>query len=85
MGLNTCRYPKNVEHFIPLRVRRGLGFRVRARLRRALRFANGRGRNLWRDDRETRNERAYDARAFDVLDDQVPALHGQPFVTVAQT
>ena len=34
-------------------------------------------------DREARNEREYDAWAFDVLDDQAPALHGQPFVTVA--
>ncbi len=34
-------------------------------------------------DREARNDREYDAWAFDVLDDQAPALHGQPFVTVA--
>ncbi|MGB7434710.1 MAG: hypothetical protein WBR26_03260 [Candidatus Acidiferrum sp.] len=34
-------------------------------------------------DRETRGERKYDNWAYDVLDDSVPALHGQPFVTVA--
>ena len=34
-------------------------------------------------DREQREERVYDAWAYDVLDDAVPAFHKQPFVTVA--
>jgi hypothetical protein len=33
-------------------------------------------------ERETREERRYEAWAYDVLDEGVPALHGQPFVTV---
>lgn len=33
-------------------------------------------------EREVRDDRAYDARAFDVLDDATPAFHKQPFVTV---
>jgi len=33
-------------------------------------------------DREQRHERAYDAWAYDLLDDAVPAFHKQPFVTV---
>lgn len=32
--------------------------------------------------REARGDRGYEAWAYDVLDDGVPALHGQPFVTV---
>lgn len=34
-------------------------------------------------DREQRRDRAYDAWAYDALDDAVPAFHKQPFVTVA--
>jgi hypothetical protein len=33
-------------------------------------------------DREQRQERSYDAYAYDILDDAVPAFHRQPFVTV---
>lgn len=33
-------------------------------------------------ERESRRDRAYEAWAYDVLDDAVPALHGQTFVTV---
>ena len=33
-------------------------------------------------DREQRQERSYDAYAYDILDDAVPAFHTQPFVTV---
>ena len=33
-------------------------------------------------DREQRQERAYDAWAYDLLDEAVPAFHRQPFVTV---
>jgi hypothetical protein len=33
-------------------------------------------------DREQRVDRAYDAAAYDILDDAVPAFHRQPFVTV---
>jgi hypothetical protein len=35
------------------------------------------------DDRERREDRAYDAWACDQLDDATPAFHKQPFVTVA--
>jgi hypothetical protein len=35
------------------------------------------------DDREQREERAYDSWAYDMLDDVTPAFHKQPFVTVA--
>ena len=35
-------------------------------------------------DREQRQERSYDAYAYDILDDAVPAFHRQPFVTVGQ-
>jgi hypothetical protein len=35
------------------------------------------------DSREQRDDRAYDAWAYDKLDDAVPAFHKQPFVTVA--
>lgn len=34
------------------------------------------------DDHSTREERAYDQWAYDVLDDSVRAFHQQPFVTV---
>jgi hypothetical protein len=34
------------------------------------------------DNRERREDRAYDAWAYDKLDDAVPAFHKQPFVTV---
>jgi hypothetical protein len=34
------------------------------------------------DDRERREDRSYDAWAFDHLDNAVPAFHKQPFVTV---
>ena len=34
------------------------------------------------DDREARNDRAYDVWACDVLDGATPAFHKQPFVTV---
>ena len=33
-------------------------------------------------DREQRQERAYDAWAYALLDDAVPAFHKQPFVPV---
>ena len=33
-------------------------------------------------DREQREEQAYEAWAYDLLDDAVPAFHQQPFVTV---
>ncbi len=34
------------------------------------------------EERERRNEREYDAWAWDVLDDGCPAFHGVPFVGV---
>ncbi len=34
-------------------------------------------------DREQQQDRSYDAYAYDILDDAVPAFHRQPFVTVA--
>jgi hypothetical protein len=33
-------------------------------------------------DREQRQERTYDAYAYDILDDAVPAFHRQPFVSI---
>ena len=36
-------------------------------------------------DREQRQERGYDAYAYDILDDAVPAFHRQPFVSVKGT
>jgi hypothetical protein len=35
------------------------------------------------EERQGREERRYDAWAYGLLDDGVPAFHGQPFVTVA--
>lgn len=35
-------------------------------------------------DREQREERAYDAWAYDVLDEATPAFHKQPFVTLGK-
>jgi hypothetical protein len=35
-------------------------------------------------EREARQDRAYDAWAYDVLDDATPAFHKTPFVTVGQ-
>lgn len=46
---------------------------------RTLPQAHGRSRLY---AREQHNEHTFDSWAYDVLDDQVPALHGQPFVTV---
>jgi hypothetical protein len=34
------------------------------------------------DERARRDDREFDARAYDLLDDQAPAFHQQPFVTV---
>jgi hypothetical protein len=52
---------------------------------RAIEFSRHAPRSVKRrsiDDREQRDDRAYDAWAFDKLDDAVPAFHRQPFVTV---
>lgn len=52
---------------------------------RAIEFSRGLPRATKRssiDDRERREDRAYDEWAFDMLDDRVPAFHKQPFVTV---
>ncbi len=35
-------------------------------------------------ERDARDERAYDAWAYDMLDETVPAFHRQPFVTVRE-
>jgi hypothetical protein len=35
------------------------------------------------NERELREDRAYEASAYDLLDDATPAFHQQPFVTVA--
>ena len=34
------------------------------------------------DSRASQEEREFDARAYSILDDAVPAFHKQPFVTV---
>jgi hypothetical protein len=52
----------------------------------AIEWSRGRPRAKQRQsiyERESRKDSGYDSWAFDVLDDAVPALHGQPFVTVA--
>jgi len=52
---------------------------------RAIEWARGRNRALQRAklyEREAREERTYEEWAFDVMDDEAPALHGTPFVTV---
>ncbi len=52
---------------------------------RAVEWSRGFGRAQHRhcmDRREGRKERSYESWAYDVLDDQVPAFHKQPFVTV---
>jgi len=52
---------------------------------RAIEFSRHAPRSLKRrsiDDREQRDDRAYDAWAYDKLDDAVPAFHKQPFVRV---
>lgn len=53
---------------------------------RAVEFGRGRARASSRSSlyqREARADRAYEEWAYDLLDDAVPALHGQPFVTIA--
>lgn len=53
---------------------------------RAIEFSRHLSRSSKRrsvDDRERREDRAYDAWAYDQLDNAVPAFHKQPFVTVA--
>jgi hypothetical protein len=52
---------------------------------RAIEWSRGMARGKRRErlyERETKEERRYEAWAYDVLDEGVPALHGQPFVTV---
>ena len=39
-------------------------------------------RNRALQDREQRQDRSYDAYAYDILDDAVPAFHRRPFVTI---
>jgi hypothetical protein len=48
----------------------------------ARRFPKAKQRGLLYE-REARKERQYDEWAYALLDDAVPALHGQPFVSVA--
>lgn len=53
---------------------------------RAIEFSRHFPRSLKKrslDEREQREERAYDAWAYAQLDDAVPAFHQQPFVTVS--
>lgn len=53
---------------------------------RAIEFSRNLPRSSKRrsmDERDRREDRAYDAWAYDKLDDAVPAFHKQPFVTVA--
>lgn len=52
---------------------------------RAIEFSRRLPRTLRRTaihEREVRDERAYEAWAYDLLDDATPAFHKQPFVTV---
>jgi hypothetical protein len=55
------------------------------RVAQAIEWSRGKPRAKKREQlyrREERAEREYEAWAYDVLDEGVPALHGQPFVTV---
>lgn len=59
---------------------------VAEHIARAIEFSRHASRHKKRnaiDHREQREERAYDAWAYDRLDDAVPAFHKQPFVTVS--
>jgi hypothetical protein len=58
---------------------------VAEHIARAIEFSRHAPRSRKRrsvDDREQREERAYDDWAYDMLDDATPAFHKQPFVTV---
>ena len=58
---------------------------VAEHIARAIEFSRHAPRSQKRrsiDDREQREERTYDAWAYDMLDDATPAFHKQPFVTV---
>jgi hypothetical protein len=58
---------------------------VAEHIARAIEFSRHTPRSRKRrsiDDREVREDRAYDAWAYDMLDDATPAFHKQPFVTV---
>jgi hypothetical protein len=59
---------------------------VAEHIARAIEFSRHAPRSRKRhaiDNREQREERAYDQWAYDVLDEATPAFHHQPFVTVA--
>jgi hypothetical protein len=52
---------------------------------RAIEWARGRNPATQRAklyERESREERAYEEWAFEVMDDGTPAFHSQPFVTI---
>jgi hypothetical protein len=54
-------------------------------LARAIEWSRGLPKGKRRErlyERERREDRAFEAWAYDVLDDEAPALHGQAFVTV---
>jgi hypothetical protein len=77
------------EHVFTLETPRGeflqLTPTIAERVARAITFSRGLSRRTRRaalDMREARADRAYDAFAWDVLDDAVPAFHSQPFVSV---
>jgi hypothetical protein len=56
------------------------------RVAQAIEWSRGRPKSNRREklyEREARQDREYEQWAFDVMDDAVPALHGQSFVTVA--
>lgn len=56
------------------------------RVAQAIEWSRGTARSKRRAElyeREARGEREYERWAYDVLHEGVPALHGQPFVTVA--
>jgi hypothetical protein len=58
---------------------------VAERIARAIEFSRRLPRAQRRravNERESREDRAYEAWAYDLLDDATPAFHKQPFVTV---
>lgn len=85
-------YPSrgDYEHCFTLETPRGeflqLTATVAEHIARAIEWSRKRPRAPSRAqlyEREARRERRYESWAYDALDDSVPVLHGQPFVTVA--
>jgi hypothetical protein len=84
-------YPERgeYEHCFTLESPRGAFVQLTAtiaeRVAQAIEWSRGMAKSQQRArlyDGKSREERAFDTWAYDVLDDEAPAMHGQPFVTV---